>query len=108
MTWSQKADDWYGVERQWNPRHGTGAGDQSNHGYQWIEKKEFCLESVNRAVLKRLNPNDIIVDIQKIEEAELDEMWSYVGHKGNQRWLWHAIDRETRKVLAYVTFGASY
>ena len=37
-------------------------------------------------------------------EAEIDEMWSYVGHKGNTRWLWHAIDRETRKVLAYV-FG---
>jgi insertion element IS1 protein InsB len=37
-------------------------------------------------------------------EAEIDEMWSYVGHKGNKRWLWHAIDRETRKVLAYV-FG---
>ena len=37
-------------------------------------------------------------------EAEIDEMWSYVGHKGHQRWWWHAIDRETRKVLAYV-FG---
>ena len=37
-------------------------------------------------------------------EAEMDEMWSYVGRKDNQRWLWHAIDRETRKVLAYV-FG---
>jgi insertion element IS1 protein InsB len=23
-----------------------------------------------------------------IEEAELDEMWSYVGKKANQRWLW--------------------
>ena len=34
----------------------------------------------------------------------MDEMWSYVGRKGNQRWLWHGIDRETRKVLAYV-FG---
>ena len=33
-------------------------------------------------------------------EAEMDEMWSYVGRKDNQRWLWHAIDRETRKVLA--------
>ena len=32
-------------------------------------------------------------------EAEVDEMWSYVGRKGNKRWLWHAIDRETRKVL---------
>jgi insertion element IS1 protein InsB len=31
-------------------------------------------------------------------------MWSYVRHKGNQRWLWHAIDHATGKVLAYV-FG---
>jgi insertion element IS1 protein InsB len=31
-------------------------------------------------------------------------MWSYVGKKANQRWLWHAIDRITGKVLAY-TFG---
>ena len=39
-----------------------------------------------------------------IQEAELDEMWSYVGKKKNQRCLWHAIDRLTGKVLAYV-FG---
>jgi insertion element IS1 protein InsB len=42
--------------------------------------------------------------LQGIEESELDEMWSYVGKKTNQRWLWHAIDRITGKVLAY-TFG---
>jgi insertion element IS1 protein InsB len=29
-------------------------------------------------------------------------MWSYVGSKENQRWLWHAIDHATGKVLAYV------
>ena len=34
----------------------------------------------------------------------MDEMWSFVGHKGNPRWLWHAIDHHTGKVLAYV-FG---
>ncbi|WP_219907752.1 IS1 family transposase [Aphanothece hegewaldii] len=39
-----------------------------------------------------------------IQESELDEMWSFVGRKKNQRWLWHAIDRLTGKVLAYV-FG---
>jgi len=37
-------------------------------------------------------------------ESELDEMWSYVRKKDNQRWLWHAIDRATGKVIAYV-FG---
>ncbi len=31
-------------------------------------------------------------------------MWSYVGKKTNLRWLWHAIDRRTGQVLAYV-FG---
>jgi insertion element IS1 protein InsB len=31
-------------------------------------------------------------------------MWSFVGKKKNQRWLWHAIDKATGKVLAYV-FG---
>ena len=38
------------------------------------------------------------------EEAEVDEMWAYVGKKQEQRWLWHAIDHRTGKVLAYV-FG---
>ena len=28
-------------------------------------------------------------------------MWSFVGKKGNQRWLWHAINHHTGKVLAY-------
>jgi insertion element IS1 protein InsB len=36
--------------------------------------------------------------------AELDEMWSYVGKKAKPRWLWHAIDHHSGKVLAYV-FG---
>ncbi|WP_250126301.1 IS1 family transposase [Chroococcidiopsis sp. CCMEE 29] len=31
-------------------------------------------------------------------------MWSYVGKKSNPRWLWHAIDHRSGKVLAYV-FG---
>jgi insertion element IS1 protein InsB len=31
-------------------------------------------------------------------------MWSYVGQKNNQRWLWHAIDHITGEVLAFV-FG---
>ena len=44
------------------------------------------------------------VVIHKIDEAEVDEMWSWVGNKKEQRWLWHAIDHCTGTVLAYV-FG---
>lgn len=59
-----------------------------------------------------MQPESIEVEIQRvevleegsIEESELDEMWSFVGKKTNPRWLWHAIDRKTGQVLAYV-FG---
>ena len=32
----------------------------------------------------------------------MDEMWSFVGDKDTARWLWHAIDHCTGRVLAYV------
>ena len=40
--------------------------------------------------------------IEKVDEAEMDEMWSFVERKGQQRWLWHAIDHTSGTVLAYV------
>ena len=36
-----------------------------------------------------------------MEEVEVDEMWSFVGKKTQQRWLWHAIAHRTGMVLAY-------
>ena len=62
--------------------------------------------------MRTIQPEEVEVEIrlveeeapEGIEEAQLDEMWSYVGNKTNQRWLWHAIDRVTGQVLAY-TFG---
>jgi len=29
-------------------------------------------------------------------------MWSFVGKKQEQRWLWYAIEKKNKKVLAYV------
>ncbi|BAU13803.1 IS1 transposase [Leptolyngbya sp. NIES-3755] len=40
--------------------------------------------------------------VVKVEEAEMDEMWSFVQSKKQQRWLWHTIDHRTGAVLAYV------
>jgi len=45
-----------------------------------------------------------VVCYEQVENCELDEMWSFVQNKKNQRWLWLAVDHNTRKVLAY-TFG---
>jgi insertion element IS1 protein InsB len=65
---------------------------------------------VNHAVLASLNPEHVEVEICLAEElaqrrgliSELDEMWAYVTRKSNPRWLWHAIDHHSGKVLAYV------
>jgi insertion element IS1 protein InsB len=67
---------------------------------------------VNYALLAMLNPAQVEVEILRAEEldqrrglsSELDEMWSYVRCKSHPRWLWHAIDHHTGKVLAYA-FG---
>jgi insertion element IS1 protein InsB len=59
---------------------------------------------VNKPLLKQLHPDPMEVRIQRVEAAEVDEMRSYVGRKTAPRWLWHAIDHQTGKVLAYV-FG---
>jgi insertion element IS1 protein InsB len=59
---------------------------------------------VNQPLLNALHPDEVDVVIQRVEEAEVDEMWSYVGKKREPRWLWHAIDHRSGQVLAYV-FG---
>jgi len=67
---------------------------------------------VNHNVLAVLHPEQVEVEVWRADElevrrglsSELDEMWSYVARKTNPRWLWHAIDHHTGKVLAYV-FG---
>jgi len=51
-----------------------------------------------------MNPEEVEVMIHKVEAAEVDEMWSFMGSKSQQRWLWHAMDHHTGQILAYV-FG---
>jgi insertion element IS1 protein InsB len=43
--------------------------------------------------------------MRRVEAAEVDEMWSFVGSQAHQRWLWHAIDHLSGVVLAYA-FGS--
>jgi len=62
------------------------------------------LSCVNHRLLALLTPAEVEVVIWPADEAEVDEMWSYVQRKKEPRWLWHAIDHRSGKVLAYV-FG---
>jgi insertion element IS1 protein InsB len=67
-------------------------------------KKARDLKAVNESRLSQLEPSQTIVRLCQWEdvEAEADEMWSFVGDKSRQRWLWHAIDHHSGAVLAYV------
>jgi insertion element IS1 protein InsB len=41
-------------------------------------------------------------DQRPVLEVELDEMQSFVGGKEAARWLWHALDHHTGRIVAYV------
>ena len=54
--------------------------------------------------MNTLSPDDVEVVIRRAGEAKVDKTWSYMNRKSEPRWLWHAIDHRSGKVLAYV-FG---
>jgi insertion element IS1 protein InsB len=45
-------------------------------------------------------PETLLPSVEN-EVLELDEMWSYVQNKKNKRWLWVALCRRTRQVIAF-------
>ena len=74
-------------------------------------------ERIRRALLERVSLEGLcrIFDVslpwllQFIEKTyeeltfittQIDEMWSYVGNKQNQQWLWMVIDVKSRQILA--------
>ena len=63
-----------------------------------IKKKEPLIQQTNERLLQTLDPAQVEVIVHKVAEAEIDEMWSFVGSKSQQRWLWHAIEHHTGQV----------
>jgi IS1 family transposase len=58
-------------------------------------------------------PSDLSVRIPHestgliLERVEADELWSFVGKKKNQVWIWLAMDATTRQVVAIHAGGRS-
>ena len=88
------------VERRRRPRTGCQPDDGPYHP----QKKAPALHQVNPALMTVSERATPAVVIRKVEAAELDEMWSFVGSKKRPRWLWGALDHQTGRVVAYV-FG---
>ena len=83
----------YGPACQRYARYGAGAARQPYHSYERTQKKEPQLQQVQQAVVKHLHPEHVEVESCHAEElaqhrgltSELDERWSYVGKKAEQR-----------------------
>jgi insertion element IS1 protein InsB len=67
-----------------------------------VLKEAAVLQHVNPVLLPSPHSRAGSARVQAKRAAELDEMWSFVGAKARGRWLWHAIDHHTGRVLAYV------
>ena len=67
-----------------------------------LKKKAPALSPVNKSVVEGGCPDPITVEVRRGEAAEVEEMWSFVGSKAQQRWLWHAVDHLSGVELAYV------
>ena len=57
-------------------------------------------DDLNYKVPKQFLKSITKVDI-KVIDSELDEMCSFVGKKKNKRWIWIALCRTTRQVIAF-------
>lgn len=50
-----------------------------------LRQKEAVLESVNTALLRTVDPDEMLVDMQQAGEAEMDEIWRFVGNSSPRR-----------------------
>src|SRR5262245_48001816 len=44
------------------------------------------------------SPRDVLIGRL---EVEADEMWSFVQQKANKQWVWIAMDKQTRQIIAF-------
>jgi insertion element IS1 protein InsB len=70
-------------------------------GLQWL--LQFMVERFQEAPehLHIEPPGGTPAVILQRLEAELDELWSFVGKKANRQWVWIAMDAVTRQVIAF-------
>ena len=64
-------------------------------------KKGHRADSVADSVAEGLRPAEEN-DVLELDECWTDECWTYVRKRSNKRWLWVALCRRTRQVVAFV------
>lgn len=63
-------------------------------------------QTVARWIIELMNTlanlKDTLLPAEPDDVLELDEMWSFVLKKSQKRWLWTAMCRRTRQIVAFV------
>ena len=54
----------------------------------------YVLDMIEHRQLEKL-------EVEIYDTAEMDEFWSFVGKKSNQRWTWYAMDKASGIILAW-------
>ena len=102
----------HGIKKQVVEMAINGSGIRDTARVLKINKNTVITTLKKKAdIIARVNPNFHTINPDKnmgvriesaCEEAEIDEQWSFVKKKSNQRWLWYAVDHATNKIFAYV------
>jgi hypothetical protein len=58
------------------------------------KKNPYLLTTKEKDALEQL-------EVEICFSAEMDEFWSFVGNKSNQRWTWYALERHSGIILAW-------
>jgi len=101
----ETADRGEDTQGEGEPGYRACAAGRAEHGAEGSKKKRPVSRRSTRAVVEGCCPDASTVEVRRVEAAEVDEMWSFVGSKAHPRWLWHAIDHLRGVVLAYA-FGS--
>jgi len=65
---------------------------QSQHCFRLAQRKKLVMPELAETLVVPGEPPTL----------ELDELWSFVLKKANKRWIWIALCRQTRQVVAFV------
>jgi insertion element IS1 protein InsB len=63
--------------------------------------RDFILSVLKKSLSTLRRLKDSVADAQPGDVVELDELWSFVGAKRQKRWIWVAICRRTREIIAF-------
>ena len=70
-------------------------------GLQWLLRFMVARFQAAPEHLYVESPSSTPAVIVQQLEAEVDELWSFVGKKANRQWVWVAMDATTHQVIAF-------